>query len=277
MPLLLLLVFLAAGPAFAQAQPAERDATAELAPLFPEGAEGAFVLYDAATDTLTRYRPERTRLGLLPASTFKIFNALVILDAGVVEDEHEVIAWDGVDRGSDGWNASQGLATALQRSSVWVFQELARRVGPERMQAALTREGYGNATMGGPIDQFWLDGGLRITPEEQVAFLRRLYDGDLGFSERAMAAVKRMMLVEEGEGYAIHAKTGWARPEGAAGPQIGWWVGWVEREEGPAFFAISFESVGDAFDMGPQRRATAERVLRHLGVLPPLADSGAGR
>ena len=245
------------------AAPVGADSTADLARFFPDSTEGAFVLYDAQSGVTTRYNPERAAERRSPASTFKIFNSLVALDAGAVADEHEIVEWDGVERQFPGWNESQDLATAFKRSTVWVYQELARRAGRDTLQAALTREGYGNATIGDEVDLFWLDGSLRISPDEQVAFLRRLQSGETGFSERAMDTVKRIMIADTTGGAVVRGKTGWALGDGV---NLGWWVGWIERGDSAYFFATQIESADPDFDMRTVRRATTDRILEHLGV-----------
>jgi beta-lactamase class D len=222
------------------------------------GVEGAFVLHDLSNDRITIYNAERARQGFLPASTYKIPNSLIALETGVLRDEHEIIRWDGVDRG-DWWNGDQAMTRAFQRSTVWFYQEVARRVGQDRMHEWVQRIGYGNAEIGGGIDRFWLEGNLRISAEEQVDLLRRLYTGELPFSERSQAIVKRVMRMEEGDGYVLRGKTGWARRHGLDhGLHTGWLVGWVERE-------------GASQTDFPMRRAQQEitrGALRELGVLP---------
>ena len=57
----------------------------------PYDVVGAFVLYDAGTDTYTRYNPARCAQQFIPASTFKILNAMIALETGVIADENEII------------------------------------------------------------------------------------------------------------------------------------------------------------------------------------------
>lgn len=247
----------------ALAQPTPADSTADLAAFFPEGTVGTFVLYDAQSGGTTRYNPERAAERRSPASTFKIFNSLVALDAGAVADEHEIVEWDGVERWLPQWNESQDLETAFQRSTVWVYQEMARRIGRDALQAALDRERFGNATLSDSLEMSWLDGSLRISPDEQVAFLRRLRAGDLGFSERAMDTVRRIMIADTTGGAVLRGKTGWSWREGE---NLGWWVGWLERGDDAYFFATTVESADPDFDMRGVRKEATDRILRHLGV-----------
>jgi beta-lactamase class D len=132
-----------------------------------------------ARATFEAFDPERAARGFLPASTFKIVNALIGLDAGSVADEHELFRWDGVDRGSNGWNRDHDLASAMRVSAVWVFQELARRTGREKLQEGVDRLGYGNRDLGGALDSFWLDGALRVSALQQIDLLVGLERGAL--------------------------------------------------------------------------------------------------
>jgi beta-lactamase class D len=106
--------------------------------------EGAFVLCDPAGDTSITHNPDRCAVRFLPASTFKVVNALVALETGVVAGPDEVIAWDGIDRGYGPWNQDHTLVTAMEHSVVWYYQEVARRSGRERMQQYVDLIGYGN-------------------------------------------------------------------------------------------------------------------------------------
>jgi beta-lactamase class D len=239
------------------------------APLRELGLDGTVVLFDPKSDRCEASDPERARRGFLPASTFKIMNALVALEVGSVADEHATIRWDGVDRGSPAWNRDHDLASAMRVSAVWFYQELARRTGRARMQEWIDRVGYGNRDLSGPIDTFWLDGQLRITPLQQIEFLRRLEQGTLPFSARSQSIVRRILERERGDGYVVRGKTGWAN---RCEPAVGWYVGWVERDRGPLFFAINVDLKSDAD--APKRFEVARRVLLARGALPPGATAG---
>lgn len=231
-------------------------------------AKGTFVLYDLEQNHWIRYNAERAHQRFLPASTFKIFNSLVALETGVIADENEIMRWDGVVRWNAAWNRDQTLRTAFQRSAVWVYQELARRIGERRMQEYLTREQYGNEDMSGGLDGFWLTGNIRISPDEQVQFLRKLFRGEVGFSARSVRIVKDIMLLEQSVEYTLRGKTGWAQPPGDSVSNIGWLVGWVEQKDNVYFFAMNLESSDADFPMVKARLEILYGILRKLGVLP---------
>jgi beta-lactamase class D len=133
------------------------------------------------------------------------------------------------------------------------------------MQHFIDAVGYGNRDLTGGIDEFWLTGGLQISPREQVDLLARLYRGDLPFSPATMATVREMMLNESTDRYLLRAKTGWAILPDAV--NVGWWVGWVEREAGALFFATVLEATAPDDTFGPARQGVTRRALEDLGVL----------
>jgi beta-lactamase class D len=158
----------------------------------------------------------------------------------VINDENEVIPWDGVDRGVPEWNQDLNMRSAIQYSAVWFYQELARRIGTERMQHYIDRASYGNADIGGSIDHFWLDGDLRISARQQVDFLRRLYSNDLPFSQRSIDIVRDILIVEQTPDYTLRAKAGWVvLPE----YQLGWEIGYLEQEGDVYYFALNLDIV----------------------------------
>jgi beta-lactamase class D len=222
------------------------------------GVEGTILLYNLQTGESSGYHTDRWDSAYVPASTFKIFNALVSLETGAIKDERTIIPWDHVERPVSEWNRDQTLASAFRVSAVWLYQELARRIGAERMQAFLDSVGYGNRVMGGPIDRFWLDGGLRITPRQQVEFLVRLHRNDLPFSMRTMSLVREIMIQEKTGTSTLRAKTGWS-------DEVGWYVGYLERADGVFFFATEIDIRRDE-DVRARAEVT-KAILRHLGLL----------
>lgn len=228
------------------------------------GAAGTIVVVDERDGACWVWDAARAAERFAPASTFKVPHALVALDAGVVRDEFQTFKWDGAERQIKSWNRDQDLRSSMRNSVVWVYQEFARAIGAERERAYLEKLDYGNRTVGDAVDAFWLDGSLRISALEEVAFLRRLYRNELPFAVEHQRLVKDVMINEAGRDWILRAKTGWqARLE----RQIGWWVGWVERPEGAVFFALNIDMPGGAAD-APKREAVARAVLRELEALP---------
>jgi beta-lactamase class D len=226
---------------------------------------GVFVALDARTGKTVTNDPARAAERFLPCSTFKIPNSLIALECGAVETVETVIPWDHVERWNKAWNRDYTMREALPRSTVWFYQELARRVGPERMQEWLQRLNYGNADISGGIDRFWLDGALRISALEQLDFLRRFRDHQLPFRPEVQAAVLEILIADHRDDWVLRGKTGTAL-EGDRG--FGWYVGWVETPQGPVYFALNLDTDrAGALDARP-RKLIAYEALVHLGALP---------
>ena len=229
-----------------------------------DGFTSAFVLYDRTNDHYIRYNPERSSERLLPASTFKIMNSLIGLETGVIPDEDYVIEWDGTQYEIAAWNQDHSLRTAMQNSVVWYYQELARRVGKEKMHYYVDAVGYGNQDISGEIDPFWLNGSLRISADEQVEFLKRLYQGDLPFSERSMKIVKEIMVLEKNDLYQLSGKTGTGMVDDL---YIGWFVGFVEEENNVYFFATNIQGMSPD-SKGPKAKEITLNILQDMELLP---------
>ena len=198
------------------------------------GVTGSLVLYDQNQATYQTYHAERTQQGYIPASTFKIINALIALEDSIVADEDEMFPWDSVERSVEVWNQDHNLRSGLKYSVVWLYQRIARQVGEDRYRKWLTEADYGNHNPGGGVDMFWLNGDLRISPMQQIDFLRRLYHNELPFSQRSLDIVKDIMIYEQTDQYTIRAKTGWSD---AFTPGVGWFVGYLETNGNVYFFA----------------------------------------
>ena len=154
------------------------------------------------------------------------------------------------------------LREAIKVSNVAVYQELARRIGLERMRAGVTKLNYGNMEIGNVVDRFWLEGPLAISAIEQTEFLGRLLAGNLPVSAEAVRAVKEITLVEKTETYELHGKTGWVfDPK----QQIGWWVGWVERGGKVYPFALNIDMARD--EDAAKRIPIGKECLKALGKL----------
>ncbi|HRZ41936.1 MAG TPA: class D beta-lactamase [Bacteroidales bacterium] len=228
--------------------------------------EGSFVLYDPQADTYTFYNPEQFRQPFTPASTFKICNALIGLETGVIRDENFVIPWDSVVRNRPAWNCDHDLKSAFRNSTVWYYQELARRVGGSRMKYWLDKAQYGNADTSGGIDQFWLAGALRISPEQQITFLRRLHDNQLPFSQRSMDIVKNIMITKDTLDYVVRAKTGWGVQDAM---DLGWFVGYLETHGKVYYFANCIQSAdSNNKDFADARTDIVFLILDALGLMP---------
>ena len=188
-----------------------------------------------------------------PYSTFKLANALIGLDAGVIEGADSPMPWDkqaipDEKDFRDEWRKPQTLRSALKVSAVPHFRTLARTLGEKRMTAGLAKLGYGNRDIGGGIDKFWLRGALRISAAEQLAFVDALAHGKLAVSPHAQAVVREISELERHGNRVLHGKTGSGMAEDGSGQFLVWQVGWIEAGTQIAPYAAWLEVTGGTFD-----------------------------
>lgn len=232
--------------------------------------EGCFALMNNATGKFTVYNLGRYRdSAYLPASTFKIVNSLIGLQTGKIVNDSMVIPWDGVKRFREEWNKDLTMYEAFRVSAVPYYQELARRIGKDTMQLWLDSLKYGvmdqkeKVMIRSAVDSFWLDNSLKVTPDQQLGLIKRLYFDQLPFFKTYQEVVKRAMLIEDKIDYRLGYKTGWGFAEN--GHSIGWITGWIEENKHPYFFVLNIESADKDIDMQTVRMKILKDILKQLG------------
>lgn len=224
--------------------------------------EGCFALFDNAQEQFTIYNLSRYRdSAYSPASTFKIVNGLVGLKTGVIFDEKMIIPWDKINRPIEAWNHDLTMEQAFKASSVPYFQEVARRIGKDTMQQWLDSLNYGNKKIS-RIDSFWLDNTLKITPDEQLGLVKKLFFEKLPMDKRPQRIMKEVMLQEDNANYRLSYKTGMGTLEN--GKRLGWVVGWIEESRRPYFFVLNVEGNDDPH-FADNRIVLLKSILRELG------------
>jgi beta-lactamase class D len=187
-----------------------------------------------------------------PASTFKVPLAVMGYDSGFLENAEEPVLpfmegypdWLG-----EVWRQPTGPKRWMEYSVVWYSQQIAKFLGYERLRDYADAFGYGNGDVTGDpgkdngLERAWIASSLKISPREQVEFLRKLVKHELPVSAEAMDSA--MEIVERrdiADGWGVQGKTGMAysrKPDGTFnyGRPYGWYVGWARRDERTVVFA----------------------------------------
>lgn len=227
---------------------------------------GTFGLYDNGTGQFTIYNLARFKdSSYLPASTFKIVNALIGIETGRIVNERMVFPWDGHIRTfpngdtAKEWNKDLTVEEAFHVSAVPVFQEIARRIGKDTMQHWLDSLKYGTRKIKTSVDNFWLDNSLKITPDEEMGLVKKLYFNQLPFQKRSQDIVKKMMLQENNANYRLSYKSGYGFLENGKG--LGWMVGWIEENRHPYFFVLNIEAPHET-NLTPLRLNMLKAILK---------------
>jgi beta-lactamase class D len=219
---------------------------------------------------------------LSPASTYKIPHALIGLETGVITED-TVYKWDGVEHPNQPkWNRDHTVLTAMKPSVVWFFQRMAPQIGAARAHEWLQRFAYGNADSGGDITRYWLNGRLRVSPDEQLAFLTKYYDRTLpvgtmhvdrlqqameqaaGTQENSLGLIK--LNAQWRDGIRLNSKTGATTID--SGESVSWLVGRLTVDRRPLVFAAAmWRAKGGVDTMDATRLAIKTFIDR--GILKP--------
>ncbi len=227
------------------------------------GFDGALVIFQVSSGTTLTHNAPLARRPLPPNSTFKIPHTLIAYDAGVVTGPDFALEWDGRPRAFRAWNRDHTLRTAMSQSVVWFYQEIAQRLGAERMREGLARLDYGNQDISGGQTRFWLQSSLRISLEEQVLFMRKLMAEVLPASPAAQQMVKDLIVLREGRRHRLRGKTGTGADDLGDAVQ-GLFVGALETRSDRYVIATAILGRGAT---GQRARRISEAVLGDLELL----------
>ena len=226
--------------------------------------DGSFTMLNNSDGQITVYNMSLDTARFLPASTFKILNSLIGLQTGVITDDSMVIKWDGVKRSNPEWNKNLDMTEAFRVSAVPYYQEVARRIGKDTMQLWIDSVGYGNKVMAGAVDSFWLNNSLKISSDEQLGFMKKLYFDQLPFRKSVQQMVRNAMLMEDNTNYKLSYKTGMGNAEDSS--TIGWVVGWIEENNHVYFFSTLVKSKEPDDEEMPKIRMSITRdILKEYG------------
>jgi bla regulator protein BlaR1 len=226
--------------------------------------KGTFVLYDETNDQHLIYNLTQSEAKLSPCSTFKIYNSLAGLEYRVLnsKDQKTLKKWDGSPQPYDNWKKDHTLSSAIQNSVVWYFQELATQIGETRMQVFLNKINYGNKDISGGLTTFWLQSSLKISAQEQVDLIHKLYAVELPIKAKNIEILKKNITLYNQDGVHMMGKTGSGDQEGKW--VLGWFVGVVEKDGNRYFFATNIEGRDGAY--GGKAKSITFSILKELGI-----------
>ena len=231
---------------------------------------GSFGMFDNGQGHFTLSNiPQFTDSMYLPASSFKIINSLIGLETGAVQDSSSIIPFDSTRSYREECKGEMNMYNAFRISCPNWYQELADEIGKPAMQKWLDTLGYGQRkerfVIGDNLDTFWLDNSVKVTGDEQLGLVKKLYFDQLPFSKRSQRIVRNMMLWENNSNYQLAYKTGWGTDEN--NNQIGWIIGWIEENKHPYFFALQVKSPDPKIDMPAVRLNILKGILAEYGFM----------
>ena len=240
------------------------------------GTKGTIVIVDCTTGEKVISNSKLSHEVFPPCSTFKIWNALIGLEEGIIKDPAESFyKWDGQRRQIAEWNKDLTLADAFKVSCVPAFQTLARSIGGERMKSWIRKIDYGNHDLSAGVDTFWLPKAGRttilISPEEQTELICRLLNGKLPVRGKSVSTLCEIMKLEDSHLGHLYGKTGSGvliLPSvdnvSSEDPSIGWLVGFLRHQDKNYAYACIVIGPNQS---GKDARHVVETVFRQNSML----------
>lgn len=220
--------------------------------------EGSFSFLNNQMGDITVYNMKLDTQRFSPATSFKILNTLIAVQTGKITNENNiVINTDSAQR------KTITLKEAFASSLVSYFQSIARQIGKDTLKSWIDSLGYGNKNISGPVDSFWLNNQLKISPDEQLGFISKLYFDQLPFQKFAQQMTRNAMLQEDNTLYQLSYATGTGYDEN--NNPIGWVTGWIEENRHVYFFVTFLRTTDKNKDMRITGITITKKILEEMG------------
>ncbi len=207
-----------------------------------------------------------------PCSTFKIALSLMGFDSGILQNEQSPV-WlfqEGYDDFLESWKSPQVPQTWMKNSCIWFSKILAGKLGLENFQLYLIALDYGNQDASGGLTTAWINSSLKISPREQVSFIKKMMQGQLTISSYAIEKTKSILFIEElSNGWKLFGKTGWTGSN--TKDELGWFVGWIEKQN--SFFPFAYQIRENKINL-PQRIPRVKQLLIDSDVYQKTGKKG---
>lgn len=213
-----------------------------------------------------------------PCSTFKIPISLMGYNEGILIDETRP-EWPfqtGYADYIDKWKQPHNPSLWMKNSCVWFSQVLTEKLGMSKFKDYVTKFDYGNQDVSGDkgknngLTNSWLSSSIEISPEEQAIFLQKLIDNKLPVSLQSQEMTRKILFMEElPGGWKLYGKTGSGSPlsknrmQKLEGHQIGWFVGWIQKDNRTIIFTNFIEDQQKTY-AGPRAKEAAKEKLLQI-------------
>ena len=224
--------------------------------------DGSFVLYDNHLDSWKIYNLEEANKRIPPDSTYKIYDALLGLESGIITPEHSSMAWNGEHFSYSAWENDQDLNSAMQNSVNWYFQTMDSQLGLNKIQEFLNEIEYGNQTTSSNLKLYWSDFSLKISPIEQVELLKKFNTNGFHLHSQNVLSVKNAIKIVGTSDGTFYGKTGTGCIDGQ--DINGWFIGYIETSDNIYYFATNIQSDSNA--TGKKALEITSAILKKLHI-----------
>jgi beta-lactamase class D len=147
-----------------------------------------------------------------PQQTFFALPTLIALDKGYIT--HDASTWVNFD-------------------SIAYYQNLIAKIGRPAILKTIDSIHYGKGIVSADSTNYWSNGSIRITADEQLGFIKKMYFNQLPFQKRSQDLFKKLILKEDNSNYKLSYINAQDKNLNDA-----WWVGYVEENKHIYFFVL---------------------------------------
>lgn len=219
--------------------------------------EGCFTMLDNSSGEITVYNMSMDTIRYSPGATFDILHTLIALQTGAVINENTPFHTN--DTSTLDTNKLT-IKDAFKQKSDSVFAKIYTKIGKAAMQNWLDSIAYGNKKIGTSVASFWNNNTLKISPDEQLGFMKKLYFDQLPFRKSVQLSVREMMLQEDNSAYKFSYRTGNAFDEQLH--PVEWLIGWIE-ENRHVYFLSAFVKYPNASNHPEEALPVTKKILEH--------------
>jgi beta-lactamase class D len=205
-----------------------------------EGLKGSFALLENGTESfiihnLSAYKDS----AIAPLNTFFLIPTLIAIDKGYIQTNPQT--WLSTDAASS-------------------YHELIKKIGRASLIEAIDSLHYGKGLISADSTNFWNNNSLRITADEQLGFIKKLYFNQLYFQKRSQDLLKKMLLKEDNANY----KLSYIATSDTTKNNASWVLGYIEENKHPYFFVLSTTATSSA-DLLNKNIRTMKAILTQQG------------
>jgi beta-lactamase class D len=219
------------------------------------GVKGSFALFDNGQGRFTIYNLPRYRDSVYPAgATFDIPELLIGLQTGQLKDEKALLV------APDSITIAQAFQTVgIDNQSV--FHKLAENIGIDTLKKWVDSLHYGDRILGKDTGGVY-NGSLKISADEQLGLIKKLYFNQLPFYKRPHEIVRGLLKKEVNANFQLVYKTA---SVAYTDHVLGWVLGWVEENRHPYFFVLNLESPDPRANITEIGTRLVKRILPSMG------------
>jgi beta-lactamase class D len=234
------------------------------------GVKGCFALFDNGQGRFTVYNLPRYRDSAYPAgSTFDIIASLIAFQSGVIKNDKAVMAvgsHDIADSGHPGQRVPQNTGILLgdafkSNGFESIYRHVEDSIGIDSLRKWVDALHYGNRALDKDTNAIY-DGNLKISPDEQLGLMKKLYFNQLPFFRRSQEMVRDMMSKVENSNYKLVVKVATVPYQDHV---LGWVMGWVEENRHPYFFVLNLEAADPHANAALIGTQIVEHILPSMG------------